>query len=129
MRRTRRLLSVACSDESGSATVLMAGVLGVVVAIGLVAMTIAVYALAYHRVRAAADLAALSGAVAYGKGDDACGAAAATARANGAEVSRCDAVGDVLGYVVTVEARVLVPTRAPGLPRSVQARAFAGPVA
>ena len=46
--------------EQGSATILMAAVMGVVVTFSAVAMVIAGYLAGHHRARAAADLAALS---------------------------------------------------------------------
>ena len=52
-------------SESGSASVLMTGVIGFVVALSSAALVIAGYAVGYHRARAAADLSALSGAAAY----------------------------------------------------------------
>ena len=62
----------------------MAGIMGVVVTLGAVAMVVAGYLVGYHRARAAADLAALSGAAASRSGEDACAEARRTARQNGA---------------------------------------------
>ena len=45
-------------SESGSSSVLMAGILGVVVALNGAALVMAGYAVGYHRARAAADLSA-----------------------------------------------------------------------
>ena len=59
-------------SESGSASVLMTGVIGFVVALSSAALVIAGYAVGYHRARAAADLSALSGAAAYQDGREAC---------------------------------------------------------
>ena len=59
-------------SESGSASVLMTGVIGFVVALSSAALVIAGYAVGYHRARAAADLSALSGAAAYQGGREAC---------------------------------------------------------
>ena len=59
-------------DERGGASILMAGVMGVVVTLSVAAMLISGYLLGYHRARAAADLAALSGAVAFQQGRDGC---------------------------------------------------------
>jgi hypothetical protein len=43
--------------ERGSGTILMAGIMGVVVTLGAMAMLVAGYVVGYHRGRAAADLA------------------------------------------------------------------------
>jgi secretion/DNA translocation related TadE-like protein len=115
-------------SESGSASILMTGVLGVVVALSSAALVIAGYALGYHRARAGADLSALSGAAAFQGGREACAQAARTARQNGARLDHCDVVGDAIDFVVTVQVSVLSRTRIPHLPLSVTAQAHAGPV-
>jgi len=114
--------------ERGSASVLMTGVVGVVVALSGVALIIAGYAVGYHCARAAADLSALSGAAAFQQGRDPCAQAAQTARRNGARVDHCDLVGDAVDFVVTVRVSVLPGTRIPQLPRALTAQAHAGPV-
>ena len=115
-------------SELGSASVLMAGILGVVVALSSAALVIAGYGVGYHRARAAADLSALSGAAAFQDGRDPCAQAALTARFNGARVDRCSQVGDALGFVVTVRVSVVARARIPRMPRTVAAEAHAGPV-
>jgi secretion/DNA translocation related TadE-like protein len=112
----------------GSGTVLMAGVMGVVGVLFVVALLVAGYLVAAHRARGAADLAALSGAGRYQQGGDPCAAAGRTAAANGARVTSCDRVGDRVGFVVSVTVVVDVRALLPGLPRTVAARAHAGPV-
>jgi secretion/DNA translocation related TadE-like protein len=114
--------------EQGSASVLMIGLMGIIVALSSAALMIAGYATGYHRARAAADLSALSGAAAFQHGDDACAQARQTARQNGAQVDRCDVVGDAIDFVVTVRVSVAARTRVPQLPRTVAAEAHAGPV-
>jgi secretion/DNA translocation related TadE-like protein len=114
-------------SELGSASVLMTGILGVVVALGTAALVIAGYAVGFHRARAAADLSALSGAVAFQDGREACGQASQTARQNGARMDHCDVVGDAIDFVVTVRVSVIARTRIPHLPRTVAAQAHAGP--
>ena len=106
----------------------MAGTMGVVVALSGAALIIAGYALGYHRVRAAADLSALSGAAAFQLGRDPCAQAGQTARRNGARVDHCDVVGDAVDFVVTVRVSVLPRTRIAQLPTAVTAEAHAGPV-
>ena len=115
-------------SELGSATVLMVGIMGIVVALSSAALVIAGYAVGYHRARAAADLSALSGAAAFQQGREPCAQAALTARQNGARVTRCNQVGDAVDFVVTVRVSVVVGTRIPHMPRTVAAEAHAGPV-
>jgi secretion/DNA translocation related TadE-like protein len=114
--------------EQGSATVLMAAVMGVVVTLSAVAMVIAGYLAGHHRARAAADLSALSGAAAHLNGEDACDQARRIARQNGAKVTGCAQVGDDIDFVVTVRTAVPVRSTLPGLPPSVEAEAHAGRV-
>lgn len=114
-------------DERGGGTLLMVGVMGVVGVFFVVALLVAGYLVATHRARAAADLAALSGAGAYAQGADPCAAARRIARQNGARVVSCDQVGDLVDFVVSVTVAVDVDVRTPGLPRSVGGRAHAGP--
>ena len=116
-------------DRPGSGTLLVAGVMGVVGAAALVAMLLAGYLVTEHRARGAADLAALSAAAAYQQGADPCAQARRTAAANGARVARCDRVGDAVDFVVSVVVVVDADSRVPGLPRTVPARANAGPAA
>ena len=115
-------------SESGSASVLMTGVIGFVVALSSAVLVIAGYAVGYHRARAAADLSALSGAAAYQDGREACAQATRIARQNGARLDYCDVVGDAIDFVVTVRVSVLARTRIPHLPHAVTAQAHAGPV-
>jgi secretion/DNA translocation related TadE-like protein len=100
--------------------------MGVVVLLSGAAMVVAGYAVAYHRVRAAADLAAVSGAAAFEQGQDACAEARRSAEANGARLVHCDQVGDQIGYVVSVRVEIAVRSRTRALPASVQASAYAG---
>jgi secretion/DNA translocation related TadE-like protein len=112
--------------ERGSAAVLMVAIMGVVVTLGAAAMVITGYLIGHHRARAAADLAALSGAAAYVRGQDACDQARQIARKNGAKLISCIRVGDDLDFVVTVRTAVPAPSRLPGLPRTAEAEAHAG---
>ena len=115
-------------SESGSSSVLMAGILGVVVALNGAALVMAGYAVGYHRARAAADLSALSGAAAFQQGSEPCAQAALTAKQNGARVVRCSQVGDAVDFVVTVRVSVVAGTGIPRMPSTVAAEAHAGPV-
>ena len=114
--------------ELGSASVLMAGILGIVVALSGAALVIAGYAVGYRRARAAADLSALSAAAAFQHGRDPCAQAALTAQHNGARVESCSRVGDAVDFVVTVRVSVVAGARLPHLPRTVAGEAHAGPV-
>ncbi len=108
---------------------LMIGVMIVITVLAMTGTCVAVYAVAVHRARAAADLAALSGAVAWSGGEDACTAARTIARANGTALAECDQVGDRIDFVITVQVEHQVPSMLlPGLPRTVSAKAHAGPV-
>lgn len=104
----------------------MAGLTGVLVLLAGAAVVVAAYAVAYHRVRAAADLAAVSGAAAFVQGHDACAQARRSAADNQARLLDCDQVGDQIDYVVSVRVGLDVATRIRGLPRRVEARASAG---
>jgi secretion/DNA translocation related TadE-like protein len=115
-------------SELGNASVLMAGILGVVLTLSSAALVIAGYALSHHRARAAADLSALSAAAAFQHGRDSCAQAGVTARQNSARVDRCSQVGDVIDFVVTVRVSVAARHRFPHLPKMVVAEAHAGPV-
>jgi secretion/DNA translocation related TadE-like protein len=115
-------------SERGSATALMIGIMGVLVALSSAALVIAGYAIGFHRARAAADLSALSAAAAFQQGREPCAQAALTAKQNGARVDRCSQVGDAVDFVVTVRVSVVARTRIPNMPRTVAAEAHAGPV-
>ena len=113
-------------DQRGSASVLVAAVMGVVVVLTGVALLVAGYEVAQHRARAAADLAAVSGAVAFAAGRDACDQARRTARDNDATVLSCSTVGDPVEYVVSVRVALPVRSRVRGLPTRVVGEAHAG---
>src|SRR3954451_5984687 len=118
------MTSPGASGERGSATVWMLAVSGVLAVLGVAAVLTGVAVVARHRATAAADLAALAGAVRAVQSVDACGIAARLARANDAELTGCE-VRD--GAVV--EVAVAVPVRLGRLGVfSATARARAGPV-
>ena len=112
-------------DERGSGTVYALGVIAVllVAALGITGLIQAQSATG--RARAAADLAAVSGATVLSSviaPGDPCAMAGRVAAANGASVSSCS----VTGEDVTVS--VVVPTTILGRPRQATAQARAGPV-
>ena len=113
-------------DERGSGTMLMVGVCAVVMMLAYAAMLISGYVIAGHRARAAADLAALSGATAASLGGDPCATARANAAAHRAQIVSCDRMGDQIDFVVKVTASITVTLTAPGLPTTVSSVAYAG---
>ncbi len=127
----------AAGPEAGSGSVLAVALAGLLVAVTVSALWLASAMVCAHRARAAADLAALAGAVAAAQdgagragpagrwtGDAACRAARRTAAANGAALTTCvvSAGGTVL---VSVAVDLMVPI--PGAPGHAAAAARAGP--
>lgn len=114
-------------QERGSGTVLMVAVVAVLFLLTVAGVAVASAVLAMHRARAAADLAALSGAVALAQGQpssSACGAARVVAARNGAVLRDCRAGAD--GSVL-VRTSTHVTLAIPGQPRAAVASARAGP--
>lgn len=110
--------------ERGSGTMLVAAailVAGVVVA---VVVGFGAALAASHRVRAAADLVAISAATEHAGGADACRAAARIAAANGVRLQACELRGDLVDFAVTVA--VSLPTPVDWLPAEFTAQAHAG---
>ena len=118
MNRPRR-------DERGSGTVYALGVIAVLLAAAVGIAGLIQAQSATGRARAAADLAAISGATVLSSviaPGDPCAMAGRVAAANGASVSACS----VAGEDVTVS--VVVPTTVLGRPRQATAQSRAGPV-
>ncbi len=113
-------------NQRGSGTVLVAAVVlvSMVVAAGL--LVVAGYVAAVHHARAAADLAALSGASARAQGQDVCRAAGVVAARNGVRLAGCRERGDSFDFVVTVTVEQALSVPSPVLPGSVDATAHAG---
>ena len=112
-------------DERGSGTVYALGVIAVLLAAAVGIAGLIQAQSATGRARAAADLAAISGATVLSSvvaPGDPCAMAQRVAAANGASVSTCS----VAGEDVTVS--VVVPTTILGRPRQATAQARAGPV-
>ena len=112
-------------DERGSGTVYALGVIAVLLAAAVGIAGLIQAQSATGRARAAADLAAISGATVLSSviaPGDPCAMAGRVAAVNGASVSACS----VAGEDVTVS--VVVPTTILGVPRQATARARAGPV-
>jgi secretion/DNA translocation related TadE-like protein len=114
-------------DQLGSGSTLMIGVMGALSLFGLGVMCMATYLAAVHHVRGAADLAALSGAVAVQAGEDGCAAATRMAHANETSLLTCDRVGDAVDFVISVRVAGRVGLNVPGLPAKIIGFAHAGP--
>lgn len=112
--------------ERGSGSVLMMGLMVAVLTVAMAAVYVGGYLIAGHRVRAAADLAAVSAAATYAAGGDGCRAAERNAEDNDARVVDCDRIGDQIDYVVSVTVAVDVTAVLPGLPTRLTAEAHAG---
>ena len=105
----------------------MVGVMGALSLFGLGVMCVATYLAAVHHVRGAADLAALSGAVAVQAGEDGCAASRRVARANETSLLTCDLIGDGVDFVISVKVVGTVRLNVLGLPTKVIGFAHAGP--
>lgn len=90
------------TGEEGYATVATAGFAAALVTLCGVVIAAASLVVAHHEARVAADMAAVAGAFAAYRGEDACLVAGAVVGDNGASISSCA----VDGVDVTVTARV-----------------------
>jgi secretion/DNA translocation related TadE-like protein len=125
--RLARVRGGGWCHERGSGTVVMVGVVAVLFLLTVAGVAVASAVLAMHRARAAADLAALSGAVALAQGEpssSACGAAAVMAARNEAALLACTIGAD--GSVL-VRTSTQVTLGLPGQSRAAAASARAGP--
>jgi len=82
--------------------VLAVALLGVLVLVGGALAVVGAVLVGHRTAQAAADLAALAGAGALARAGDPCGAATATAAANGARLTSCVVVGRDLRVTVAV---------------------------
>lgn len=114
------------TGQKGSGSVLVAGALLLAMVVAGAVLVVAGYVVAVHHSRAAVDLAALSGASAHGRGQDACGAAGRVAAANRVSLAGCRVRGDSLDVVISVTVRQRVGRPSPVLPGEVVATAHAG---
>jgi secretion/DNA translocation related TadE-like protein len=106
---------------------LMVGVMGALLLMAMGVMCMATYLTAIQRARGAADLAALSGAVAIQSGADGCSVARRVAQANQSTAVSCDQAGDSIDFVISVRVARAVRLGIPGLPTKITAVAHAGP--
>ena len=89
--------------ERGAATVLAVALSGLLLLLGSALAVMAAMVADHRRAQASADLAALGGATALARGQDACAAAARVAQANGGRLRSCEVNG------LDVEVAVSVP--------------------
>jgi secretion/DNA translocation related TadE-like protein len=109
-------------DQCGSATVLVIAMAGVLLLVGAALGVVAALVAAHRVAQSAADLAALAGAQAAGRGSDACSAAGQVAVANRVRLTGCNAQGR------TIEVTVSAPgPRWLGQTADLSARSRAGP--
>ena len=80
--------------ERGAASVLVTAVLALLALVGAALGVVASLVVDHRTAQSAADLAALAGATALGRGGDACGEARRVSSANGAELVSCRVLGD-----------------------------------
>lgn len=112
--------------ERGSGTALTGAMALLLCAVMLLGVWAAGWIGSVHRGRAAADLAALAGAQAHVRSEEACPAARSTARANGATLVTCRVEGDRRDFQVLVEVRVLLRPVVGGVERHVVEESVAG---
>lgn len=88
-------------DQQGSATVLVVAVSGVVLLVGAALGVVVALVVAHRVAQSGADLAALAGAQAAGRGSDGCSAAGEVAVANRVRLTGCRAHGRVVEVTVS----------------------------
>ena len=88
--------------ERGAATVLALALSGLLLLLGCALAVMAALVVDHRRAQASADLAALGGATALARGQDACAAAARVARANGGLLGSCEVNGLDVEVAVSV---------------------------
>ena len=95
-------------EERGAATPMVVACLSLLLLVGAALGVVAAMVRDHRVAQSAADLAALAGAAALQRGDDACAAAAAVAGANGARLHSCRTAGsDVVVHAVVGGSRWL----------------------
>lgn len=109
-------------EQRGSATLFAVAVIGVLVLVGAGLGVVGALVHAHRIAQSAADLSALAGAEAWGRGRDPCTASAAVASANAAVLDSCAVDG--------LDVRVQVTVAGPhwlGQDHDLSAQARAGP--
>jgi len=115
-------VSVSPRDERGIATILALGLVAVLLVATMIGVGVVRVVAARHLAAAAADLGALAGAAAVGRGQP-CAAAAGAVHANDAELVSCRVSGADVVVVASVRSEPLLGVS--WVPRS---SARAGPV-
>lgn len=95
-----RVADRAQPADAGSASIWVLAAAVMVLAVGCAAIALAAAISARHRAESAADLAALAGAAVTRAGGDGCREAGRIARANRAQVARCQVAADASITVV-----------------------------
>lgn len=108
--------------ERGSASLLGVAAIGVLMLMTMAAVFACGLVVAHRQAQAAADLGALSAAIAHQRGDEGCGPATAVAHKHGAELRSCAITDDI----AVVRVSVASPTWW-GFSYDLQAEARAGP--
>ena len=88
-------------DQRGSATVLVVTMSGVLLLIGAALGVVVALVVAHRVAQSGADLAALAGARAAGRGADGCRAAGEAAAANDVRLTDCQAHGRIVEVMVS----------------------------
>lgn len=118
-------------SDGGSGTLLMVGAVLTGIAVLCGVLLCGTVVVAQHRLRSAADLAAIAGAQHWKSAPDekgACKAAKVASEANSAKLKSCRAEGDPLDFVVAVEVTTPILPGVPGIPqgRNLTETAYAG---
>lgn len=92
-------------DQSGYATLASTAIIVVLISLGLVVIMAAGQVTAGHQARNSADLAAVAGAHAHHRGEDACVAARETVQLNAGHLSHCTTRGADVTVEVTLRGR------------------------
>ena len=109
-------------DQSGSATLLVVAMAGLLVLLGAALAVVTALVAAHRAAQSAADLAALAGARGVAIGGDGCAVATEVAAANDARLTGCSVSGRVVDVEVEVEGPHWLGQRA-----DLAARSRAGP--
>ncbi|WP_349293718.1 Rv3654c family TadE-like protein [Corynebacterium suedekumii] len=108
MIRLRRQLG-----DDGYATIATAGFAAALLTLYAAVGAAAALVIAHHEAQVAADLAAVAGAFAVYRGEDACGAADAVAGYNGASIRTCTVSGADVTVSAVVRGREVSSTAGP----------------
>lgn len=94
-------------------TIATAGFAAALIGLGLVVVGAAAQVSAHHQARVAADLAAVAGATAHARGEDACPVAGEVVGRNGASISGCEVAGADVTVTASLRGREVMSTAGP----------------